>query len=170
MPTIYVVKFRQGNAEVFAHWGIFLPDEDCPYDDDGIPTCGTLFHASKVKAKCLNLEVLDMTHFQRDDNCNLLKLGTLLQCLPLAEIELLPSTIAETCDQVTLDRNFCYATQNCQEWVKEVLRGLVKAGHINDTVFVKMKRHGFVTLRESCINCSTRSSSFHNCECWKTRA
>jgi hypothetical protein len=167
MPIIYIVKFRQGNAEAFAHWGIFLPNEDCSCDDDGIPTLGTLFHASKAGQKCLNLGIPDVTQFHRVDNCNLRQLNTLMQCLPLADTTLVPTKIADACDQVTLDRNFWYMTQNCQEWVKEVLRGLVKDGHIDDTVFVKMKRHGFVTLRESCVNCSRRSSSFNNCKCWQ---
>ena len=64
MPVIWVVKFRQPPyVGVAAHWAIFLQDSDSLHDFRGVPTSGTLFHASKHKEKCLELDTKEMTDF-----------------------------------------------------------------------------------------------------------
>ena len=168
MSTIWVVKFRQPPyVGVAAHWAIFLPDPHCLKDHRGVPTSGTLFHASKHKEKCLKLDAKEMTGFQFQFEYNLSRSATLMAWLPLVDTNVTTEIVSLACVAVTGNYEFCLVTRNCQEWVKEVIRGLAANGCIPKSVLVEMDLKGFQTLGEFCVKCA-KSSSFRSCKCAKT--
>ena len=158
MPPVFLVKFRQHHLPLnFAHWGIFLPT--VPYQ--GLPTWGVLYHARKHYTSCFPLQ--RDTEYERILNYNLSQSNSLWDAYPLTNVDLTDTQIAFACSQVSQNRVFNFIRQNCQEWVKEVIRCLVQVGLVNGGVFEEISLQGWVTLDENCGDCVRSSLPCNRC-------
>lgn len=170
MPPIYLVQFRQGPlGNASAHWGIFLPDPTSPVDYFGTPHFGSLFHANK-EGTCFDLFRQHMTHFEHEKPFRLAGHPSLLSCIRLDGTEEPDDTLLSVaCNTVTLHRQFNFITENCQNWVMEVVGYLVDNMRIPGTVFEQMRLAGYVPLGETrCVRCVKSSLSLH-CSCRSNR-
>lgn len=167
MPSIFLIQFRQGPLRgVSAHWGLFLAHPNSTTDRFGTPHWGSLFHAN-TDDNCFNTNKQSMTHFHHEQSFQLAGRDSLLRCTKLDGTEVSEPELSSACQTVTLHRHFNYITENCQNWVREVLSHLVDAECISDEVFKQMKKEGYVPLGETrCGKCAKSSLSL-KCSCHK---
>jgi hypothetical protein len=155
---IYLVKFAQPPfRDASTHWAIFLPNESAGNDKDDIPKCGHLFHVSKDGNGCC-ICLLQGTHYKQNEDFALsgrhsLRSTLKLDCVGAITVDY----VDKVCQKVCKGRGFNFINKNCQEWVKDVLRELVKSEKLPKEVFRKMKRHGFKTLTEHGMESSSSS-------------
>jgi hypothetical protein len=171
MPSIYLAKFRQAPyIGVAAHWGIFVPYESSPQPIDGTPGVGKLFHASMTWERCLELHLFSpgATYWEIREGYDLQSSRALLSCIRLDSTNVSDAQVSAACTYVSGNRPFHYLTQNCQDWVKDVIAQLVVKKCLNASVFEYMELQGYKSLRDSdCIK-SCQKSSFCWCK-WKRR-
>jgi hypothetical protein len=163
MPPLYLVKFRQLILGTLAHWGIFVPCESSPEPTDGFPAVGYLYHASKAWERCHELHLCNTgaTYYEA---CpfDLRKSKTLLSFFRLHDTDVEHADVYNACTQVSQNRTFHYISQNCQDWVKDVIAHLVDEEKLSESVFEEMELQGYRTLKDSeCVRCCQKSSF-----CW----
>jgi hypothetical protein len=160
MPSLYLVKFRQLKLGKLAHWGIFVPNESSPETTDGLPGVGYLYHASKVWEKCHELHLDEPRYEAR--KYDLRTSQNLLSFLCLHDADVSHADVYKACSQVSKNYTFHYISQNCQNWVKDVITHLVDEKKISESVLNEMELQGYRTLSEDvCVKCC-QTSSF----CW----
>ena len=162
MPPIYVVRICQpGVPLALAHWGLFLPP------DPGNPKecVGRLYHANATHKS--NSEPFNTCLGQWETGLDTRRTYTSPReieyiagdiCLDNTNVS--HSLLYDTCLLVTHKRPF-NVNRNCQEWVMEVLRALVrdcKNGEVTNSIFHQMKLAGFVTFKDKVVDASATSS------------
>ena len=165
MAPIFLVQFRQGPlCDASAHWGLFLPHTNSTTDRFGTPYWGSLFHAGTDET-CSNANQQSMTQFHYEQSFQLAGRHSLLRCTQLDGTAVTDAQLHSACQTVTLHRHFNHITDNCQNWVREVLDNLVDTEHISDEVFKQMRKAGYVPLGETrCGRCAKSSLSL-KCSC-----
>jgi hypothetical protein len=167
MPSIFLVKFRQGPlGGASAHWGLFLAHPKSTTDRFGTPHLGSLFHAN-TDDNYFNTNEQSMTHFHHWRSFKLAGCQKLLRCTKLDGTEVTEPELSSACQAVTFERHFDHITENCQKWVWEVLNHLVAAECISDEVFKQMNKEGYVPLGETRCGKCVKSSLSLKCSCHK---
>jgi hypothetical protein len=152
MPRIYLLRFRQKpNINASAHWAIFLADVD-PWDIDEMPNEGLIFHATKDLDRDCD-KVSGYTHYDGGREFRLQDhKEKLLLWHGVKDTDVTQEQLHSACEQVSRNRHMNRLTQNCQEWVKEVLRLLTSQGIIRDGVLKEIDARGFKTVKEGLLH------------------
>lgn len=168
MPSIYLAKFRQAPyIGAAAHWGIFIPHKTSSQGIDGMPGVGDLFHASMTWERCLELHFSgpSATYWEIRRDYDLQNSKGLLSCIRLDSTNVSNAQVSAACTYISENRPFHFLTQNCQDWVKDVVAHLVAKKYINASVFEEMELQGYTSLSDSEYVKSCQRSSF----CWCKR-
>jgi hypothetical protein len=147
MPSLFILRFKQGPFESTTHWGLFVGDRDKPSGQ--LPYSGTLFHASGDCLACVascSRRITRTTSNQRLKTFCPTESHSLHSYLRLPNSNVSQARVGTACGAVTDGRNWNIVTANCQVWVVEVLKYLVEIGEIPNSVFESMRAERYITL------------------------
>lgn len=127
---------------------------------------GHLFHARgrhQSTSGPLDIGVSQLeTHFEvKPINTNFGDIEHYMDHICLDNTDISHAHLYTVCINVSHARPF-NANRNCQEWVLEVLRAMIREcrnGEVTNSIFKEMKLQGFITTRDKVIDTSVVSSA-----------
>lgn len=136
MSAIYIIAFNRKICQDFIpsipvptfveHWGILV-------EYKGESNFQILYHADKTNTT--NFQ----TSYEEEPYSRLNNRVDLDVLIGYSTIRFSQGQMTEICNNVTNNRKFNTLTNNCQEWVKEVLKELVRNGHLFPLCFKELE-------------------------------
>lgn len=167
MPPVYLLKFRQYHLPLLmAHWAIFLPYSSTRPSNQP-PGPGILYHASSEWNSCFPL--LIGTRFEALPGYNPSTSSQLFDYFAFNGVDLSNDDVSASCTNISAHRNFTFVNQNCQEWVKEVVKNLINRGLLVAGALEEMRGEGYVSMGERCDDCMRNNSSSLCNKCRRTQ-